>query len=207
LKGLSTGDFGSALTALLGQDAPGLSAATISRLKEVWREEYEFHRGKPAVKDYLKYYALERFLFEEVHQRFHADHSLGAFDFFSIVIWKANRAKSRIARKLLTRDAAGRHNLEAISRTLTAALYNAPNHKERLRLLIKEWDFALPMASAILSVCWPEDFTVYDYRVRQRLAGFPELNNLTDFEKIWKGFNEYKAKSISVVTTEAKFAR
>lgn len=40
LKGLSTGDFSAALTALLGQDAPGLSAATISRLKEVWKEEY-----------------------------------------------------------------------------------------------------------------------------------------------------------------------
>jgi hypothetical protein len=36
LKGLSTGDFSSALTALLGQNAAGLSAATISRLKEVW---------------------------------------------------------------------------------------------------------------------------------------------------------------------------
>ena len=37
LKGLSTGDFSSALTALLGRDAPGLSAATISRLKAVGR--------------------------------------------------------------------------------------------------------------------------------------------------------------------------
>jgi len=41
LKGLSTGDFSTALVALLGKDAPGLSAATISRLKEVWREQYE----------------------------------------------------------------------------------------------------------------------------------------------------------------------
>lgn len=41
LKGLSTGDFSSALTALLGKDAPGLSANTISRLKEVWKGEYE----------------------------------------------------------------------------------------------------------------------------------------------------------------------
>jgi putative transposase len=41
LKGLSTGDFASALTALLGKDAPGLSANTISRLKEVWKAEYE----------------------------------------------------------------------------------------------------------------------------------------------------------------------
>jgi putative transposase len=41
LKGLSTGDFSTALAALLGKDAPGLSAATISRLKEVWKVEYE----------------------------------------------------------------------------------------------------------------------------------------------------------------------
>lgn len=84
--------------------------------------------------------------------------------------------------------------MEAICRTLTASLYNAPNHKERLRLLMKDWKFALPMASAILTVCWPEDFTVYDRRVRERLVDFPELNNLTDFEEIWEGFNEYKAK-------------
>lgn len=41
LKGLSTSDFSSALTALLGKDAPGLSANTISRLKKVWKGEYE----------------------------------------------------------------------------------------------------------------------------------------------------------------------
>lgn len=39
LKGISTGDFGEALAALLGKNAPGLSASTISRLKEVWSEE------------------------------------------------------------------------------------------------------------------------------------------------------------------------
>jgi putative transposase len=41
LKELSTGDFSEALAALLGKDAPGLSAATISRLKEGWKDEYE----------------------------------------------------------------------------------------------------------------------------------------------------------------------
>lgn len=33
LKGVSTGDFSEALAALLGPDAPGLSATTITRLK------------------------------------------------------------------------------------------------------------------------------------------------------------------------------
>ena len=40
LKGISTGGFSEALGALLGRDAPGLSAGTISRLKTVWQEEH-----------------------------------------------------------------------------------------------------------------------------------------------------------------------
>ena len=40
LKGISTGDFSEALAALLGKDAKGLSAGTITRLKQVWSEEY-----------------------------------------------------------------------------------------------------------------------------------------------------------------------
>jgi putative transposase len=41
LKGVSTGDFSEALAALLGPQAKGLSAATVTRLKAVWAEEYE----------------------------------------------------------------------------------------------------------------------------------------------------------------------
>jgi transposase-like protein len=41
LKGVSTGDFSEALAALLGPDAPGLSASTVVRLKEVWQRDYE----------------------------------------------------------------------------------------------------------------------------------------------------------------------
>ena len=40
LKGISTGDFEEALVALLGQDAGGLSASTIGRLKDAWSEEH-----------------------------------------------------------------------------------------------------------------------------------------------------------------------
>jgi transposase-like protein len=41
LKGISTGDFQEALTVLLGKDAPGLLASTISRLKETWKDEQQ----------------------------------------------------------------------------------------------------------------------------------------------------------------------
>ena len=41
LKGVSTGDFKDALSALLGKDAPGLSPKTIGRLKSKWHADLE----------------------------------------------------------------------------------------------------------------------------------------------------------------------
>ena len=41
LKGVSTGDFSEALGALLGPEAPGLSATSITRLKATWEGEFE----------------------------------------------------------------------------------------------------------------------------------------------------------------------
>ena len=41
LKGVSTGDFSQALAAILGEQAPGLSATNVVRLKEVWEKEYQ----------------------------------------------------------------------------------------------------------------------------------------------------------------------
>lgn len=40
LKGVSTGQFGDALAALLGPDAGGLSASTVARLKDAWSDEH-----------------------------------------------------------------------------------------------------------------------------------------------------------------------
>jgi len=41
LRGVSTGDLGEALTALLGVDAPNLSPGVISRLTAGWQEDYD----------------------------------------------------------------------------------------------------------------------------------------------------------------------
>lgn len=40
LKGISTGDFSEALSALLGRDAAGLSASAIGRLKDGWHDDH-----------------------------------------------------------------------------------------------------------------------------------------------------------------------
>ena len=40
LKGISTGEMGAALEVLVGPNAKGLSASTVSRLKQTWAQEY-----------------------------------------------------------------------------------------------------------------------------------------------------------------------
>jgi transposase-like protein len=58
LKGISTGDFSEALGALLGPEAPGLSASTIARLKEVWHGELEhWQRRDLSAKRYVYFWA------------------------------------------------------------------------------------------------------------------------------------------------------
>ncbi len=58
LKGISTGDFGEALAALLGSDAPGLSATTIVRLKATWADDYErWTRRDLSAKRYVYFWA------------------------------------------------------------------------------------------------------------------------------------------------------
>ena len=41
LRGISTNNFSEALSAIFGENAPGLSAANITRMKEIWEEEYK----------------------------------------------------------------------------------------------------------------------------------------------------------------------
>jgi len=41
LKGISTGDFTEALSAILGKDVIGLSAENVVRLKSIWQKDYE----------------------------------------------------------------------------------------------------------------------------------------------------------------------
>jgi transposase-like protein len=58
LKGISTGDFQEALQALLGRDAKGLSASTVSRCKQIWNEEHDaWNRRRMENKRYVYIWA------------------------------------------------------------------------------------------------------------------------------------------------------
>jgi hypothetical protein len=140
--------------------------------------------------NFLQYYDLEGYLFKVVSTCYAQNKTLTAFDFFCIVIWKANRAKSKVAERLLAHGN-GQPNLEAAVNSLLTAISEAKDQRARLSVLIEGWGFRLPMASAILAVLYPEDFTVYDIRVCDVLRDFKNAQYKTNFAALWECYSAY----------------
>jgi hypothetical protein len=138
--------------------------------------------------DYRDLYWLENYLFSKVSARFGQTRTLSTFDFFCIVIWKAKRAKSKVSRRLLDVGFV----LPSAVAELTRDVGKFPEPKERLRVLIQKWRFRLPMASAILTVLYPEEFTVYDARVCETMGDFASLSpSRVNFESLWEGYTRF----------------
>jgi len=138
--------------------------------------------------DYRKYYYLENYIFNEVSEKYIKNGYINYFDFFCIIIWKANRSKSKIAKRLLAKNY---KDISEAIKILTQSIHQANNNRERLKILIVEWGFRLPMASAILTVLHPKDFTIYDIRVCEIIGNFKDIQNKTKFESIWEGYQKY----------------
>ena len=151
--------------------------------------------------DYKKYYDLESYLLTEVKDNLKTNGFLTAEEFFCIIIWKANRSKSKIKARLerLNKD----KDIQEAVREITANLFKKESSKEKLLYLISECGFRLPMASAILTVLYPEEFTVYDVRVCDMLKNFHKLQNKTNFNKVWEGYQEFKEAVTNAVPSEA----
>ena len=49
------------------------------------------------------------------------------------------------------------------------------------------------MTSAILTVLFPDDFTVYDKRVCSQMGDFEWIYSRTKFETVWEGYCEFVA--------------
>ncbi|MFH2136828.1 MAG: hypothetical protein ABII19_04365 [Patescibacteria group bacterium] len=107
--------------------------------------------------DYIRFYYLENYLFDSVSKNFHKRGYLTPQEFFCIVIWKANRKKTQI------RDAIRKRGISI--EELTAKINRTKIAEKKMSLLTEIKHIGIPMASAILTVLYPKDFTVLDYRV------------------------------------------
>ena len=83
-----------------------------------------------------------------------------------MLIWKAERAKN-YHKKRLAKLAGSFAN--AVNQ-LASGIHQSADHKGRLKYLMDKWWFQLPTATAILSLLYPDDFTVFDWRVCDELG-------------------------------------
>jgi hypothetical protein len=113
------------------------------------------------VKEYLRYYHLEEYLFSEVNANFQKDRTLTPEEFLAIIIWKSNRSKTNVVD--------GFQVAEKTVRELMALVAGAAD-LEKINLLIDIGGIGIPIASAILTVCYKEKFTLVDYRSCAALA-------------------------------------
>lgn len=137
--------------------------------------------------DYRKFCNLENYLFSEVGPRFADTGELSPVDFYIIVIWKANRAKTRV-RKRLDKTRGG---FAAAVKTIADSLRASTGPKQRLEIVMKRWGFRLPMASAILTVLYPDDFSIYDVRVCSQLGAFYELAGRKFSDRLWADYEKF----------------
>lgn len=174
----------------------GLRSVSSAENEEMPKHEnnpktYTFFLPIQFMTKYLKFYDLKKYLFEEVSGKFRREGVLGAIDFFCILIWKAERAKNTNKEKL--RKKYPDKNLNWIVRKLTMQVSEAASTEEKLRILLRDWKFRLPTASAILTVLYPDEFTVYDVNVCEELGYNKYLSDRTT-ESAIKGYFDFMKK-------------
>lgn len=143
--------------------------------------------------NYRRYANVETNLFPEIAVKFSQEGTLDPVDFWAILVWKANRSKNKLLSKL-TED--GRTFSESVT-GIAKSIYSAPTPKAKLAALMTDWRFRLPTATAILTVLYPDDFTVYDYRVCEQINAFSELKHRRFSDDLWDQYQRFKSAVIN----------
>lgn len=99
-------------------------------------------------------------MFGEIHQNFQDKGYLTPEELFAIVIWKSNRAKTKVLNGFLELT----RNIEQITKS-----FSIQSDREKVLTLNSIGGIGVPIASAILAVCYPDRFTVVDYRAKESL--------------------------------------
>lgn len=143
--------------------------------------------------NYEKFYDLENYLFKDITNFFQSNGYLTGFQFYLILIWKADRAKSYNAQKILDKDKS--KTFDEGVKILTYKIYEAKSNLDKIKILFN-WKFLIATASAILTVLYPKIFTIYDYKVLEyeELKIFKKLGNNKETARKYLEFVEVVKK-------------
>lgn len=112
---------------------------------------------------YIRYYPseLENYLFSHVSDFFKEKGHLTAEDFILIVIWKRKPSGIKVVRGLNASGSSVKEIMEQVSASTERI--------EQVNILLGIKHIGIAIASAVLTVCYPERFTVVDYRALNSL--------------------------------------
>jgi hypothetical protein len=155
------------------------------------RQQLSVHKSRlvegNAVFEPIAYYNREALMFPQMAQSFASTGALNPMDFYVILDWKSSRARTRHRSRLAR--LAGTFN--AAVGQIGADLHGATGPEQQLGLLLIKWGFRLPTASAILTVIYPEKFTIYDIRVCNALDGFHQLGRMKWSPTAWAEYQMF----------------
>jgi hypothetical protein len=145
-------------------------------------------KRQPIVPDELAYYSPESF-FPALAENFAETGHLDPEAFYLLLDWKASRARTKHLSRLTKKAGSFPNAVRLIADALREA-----TEPDQLRILMDDWHFRLPTATAILSVLYPETFTIYDVRVCAALRDFDRLGNSTKWtQNLWKKYKQFLA--------------
>jgi hypothetical protein len=144
--------------------------------------------GKTEIERLLRLYHLETYLFGDVHNRFERGESISEFDFYCIIYWKRNASKTKIQKGLAKLDKTPDKLLDEVRQV--------EGLEAKFAVLREVKGIGPAIASAILAVCYPEEYTVVDSYVLNMLKEMELLSgdSLTDeryleYNKLCRGWS------------------
>lgn len=129
----------------------------------------------------IKKYDTENYLFDVVGKNIRKKGYLTFDEFYAIAMWKSPRQKQKylLNKRLVTPK--------------TKAAFNLKDEKSRMLKLCELEGVAIPTASAILSVVFPEDYAIMDIRCLNALrdmgydiSTYPRINTWLLYIEIMK---------------------
>jgi hypothetical protein len=144
--------------------------------------------------NYIEFYDDEKLLFEKVGPEFRQGIDPSVMHFETLLAWKSDRPGDAHWMRLMR--ICGGTTEDAVA-SLCADIRSAEDHKARLKGLIRKWLFALPTAATILTVFYPEFFTMYDERTC-RQTSTKDWSQRTFTPELWEDYCEFKDKIVAL---------
>lgn len=146
---------------------------------------------KSEILDLKKRYDTENYLFDVVGKNIRKKGYLNFEEFYAIAMWKSPRQKQKylLNKKLVTPK--------------TKAAFKLKDEKSRMLKLCELEGVAIPTASAILAVAFPDDYAIIDIRclnalkdLKYDISTYPRINTWLQYIDIMRSI----AKKYSDIT-------